>query len=95
MKPAIERVADLIGESYGVAELTPSDSADLATPVRAIMCGANGDVTVVYLNGYTQQFAVLAGDVIPPVDIPIARVKATGTTLTASQLLGVLIKANP
>lgn len=79
-----------VAPAEGVVEITPSDDDALAKSVRAIMCGDDGDVTVVYANGYEQQFAVVAGDVIPPIDIEITQVKATGTTLTADQLLGVL-----
>lgn len=83
--------AVLAAPSPGVAECTPSNSVALPLPVRAIMCAASGNVTVVYANGYTQQFAVTAGDTIPPVDAEIVQVKATGTDLTASQLLGFIL----
>lgn len=61
--------------------VTPSDSANLATPTRALYVGGAGDVVVV-MNAYQNavKFAsVPAGTILP---VRVLRVNATNTTAT-------------
>jgi len=60
--------------------VTPSDSVDLPGGVtRAVLVGAEGDVSVTYANG-SQDTVFLAAGVFHP--LSVARVRATGTTAT-------------
>jgi hypothetical protein len=63
-------------ETY--AAVTPSDSADLAQPCRALYLGAAGDVKVLSLEGETVIWKNLAAGIVHP--IRCSRIYATDTT---------------
>lgn len=67
--------------SIALADITPSDSADLPTMARLIYVGVGGDVVVIDINGVTvtHKNAPTGGYLGP---FAVARVKATGTTAT-------------
>jgi len=62
-----------------VAAVTPSDTANLSTPSRALYIGTAGDVAVIPAGQTTPVtfVGVLAGSIIP---VRVSRVLATGTT---------------
>ncbi len=60
-----------------VIEVTPSDTADLATVSRAINVAANGSVRLTTIDGAVATVNIAAGIAFP---IRAARIWATGTT---------------
>jgi hypothetical protein len=66
------------------ATITPNDSADIPNRPRAIKCLAAGTVAIRDELGTDITYTVLQGDVL---QIRAARVLATGTSLTAAQLI--------
>ncbi len=62
------------------ADVTPSDSTDLATSARSLWIGAAGDVRLTTVGGDTVTFVGCTGGSLLPVRA--ARVHATGTTAT-------------
>jgi hypothetical protein len=65
--------------------LTPSDTATLVKPTRALWVGGAGDVAAVRQDGSVGVFvAVPAGSWLP---IAVWRVNATGTTATSLMAL--------
>ncbi len=65
--------------------ITPSDTATLGQPTRALYVGTGGDVTVEMLGGQQLTFSGLQGGQFYP--LRVVKVLATGTT--ASGLVGV------
>ncbi|OLS51856.1 spike base protein, RCAP_Rcc01079 family [Rhodovulum sulfidophilum] len=61
------------------SEITPSDSANLATVPRALDCAVSGDVVIVSASGNEITITLTAG---APYPVRPVRVKATGTTAT-------------
>lgn len=62
------------------ADVTPSDSSDLAVFSRALYIGGAGNVSVVMLGGQTITFnGVPAGTLLP---FRVRQVRSTGTTAT-------------
>lgn len=70
--------------SHGEA-VTPSDTALLSTPTRALYVGQGGDVSVEMLGGETLTFRNLQGGVFYP--LRVVKVLATGTT--AADIVGL------
>lgn len=61
--------------------VTPSNDTDLPSGLtRALLVGADGDVSVVYANGQEDTVYLVAGVFHP---MSVARVKVTGTTATS------------
>ena len=60
--------------------ITPSDGTQMATHVRAIYVGGDGDIVVKMPSGDVTFTGVLAGSLIP---VQTSWVKATGTTATS------------
>ena len=65
--------------SHGEA-ITPSDTAGLSTPTRAIYIGSGGDLAVEMLGGQMLTFRSMQGGVFYP--LRVVKVFATGTTAT-------------
>lgn len=63
----------------GVQAITPSDTVDLDPPVRGLLVGVAGNVSVLLYDGTTDILPVLAGVVY---HLIIKRVLATDTTAT-------------
>lgn len=61
------------------ADVTPSNSTDLAEVPRAIACTSSGTVAVVDKNGTEVSLQLNAGDILP---IRPHRIKSTGTSAT-------------
>jgi hypothetical protein len=74
-------VAPLNRESpaVGAVAVTPSNSADLAVPARALYVGEAGDLAVHMVNGDIVTFTGMPVGFVP---ISVRRVLATGTTAT-------------
>jgi hypothetical protein len=69
---------ELLSSPYdNAAEITPSDTADLAYATRALWCGAAGNVKVTMLGGGTVTINHGVHQLLP---IRITKVWATGTT---------------
>ena len=64
--------------AYDVAEVTPSDSAQLSG-VRGLFVGGAGNVEVVAEGGGQATFAAVAGQILP---VRAVKVLSTGTTAT-------------
>jgi hypothetical protein len=64
--------------------VTPNDGADLAEPVRALLIGVAGGLSVVTLTGMTRTFPSVPVGLFP---VGVRRVRATGTT--ASSIIGI------
>ncbi len=60
-------------------EVTPSDTADLPWPARALTCLVEGDVRVTSSGGDTATLHMFAGGCLA---VQVRRVWATGTTAT-------------
>jgi hypothetical protein len=67
--------------------ITPSDSVDLTVPVRAIFANVAGTLNVITMGGTTISFTVTASQLLP---VAVSRVKATGTTVTAGNIIGLI-----
>lgn len=65
------------GPAYDWVPITPSDTADLATPIRAIRADTAGNVVVITALGTTRTMAFAAGETRT---IRATRVKSTNTT---------------
>lgn len=69
------------------AVITPSDSADLSPYAKALKCNADGDIYVLPVGNYAAgnttpvRLSVNAGEYVP---VQVARIFATGTTLTTA-----------
>ncbi len=70
-------LADGVGR--GSFAVTPNNSVDLATPIRALRVDVAGTVTFTGLDGVDDVWTCVAGDLI---QVGMTRVKATGTTAT-------------
>jgi hypothetical protein len=69
---------ELLSSPYdNAAEITPSDTADLAYATRALWCGAAGNVKVTMLGGGSVTIHHAAHQLLP---IRITKVWETGTT---------------
>ena len=79
-----DRSSGLESPGYNAAEITPSDTTDLAFTSRALFVGAPGDLRVTTAGGDTVTFANLAAGFVP---LRIRRVHASGTT--ASSIVAV------
>jgi len=79
------QAAGLSAPALGAAAITPSDSAALPEPVRAIYVGTGGALRVQMLSGEIVTFGSVLGGTIYP--LRIAQVLTTGTT--ASGLVGL------
>lgn len=64
------------GEPFSI---TPSDSVDLATPIRALIISAGGTVKITKLDGVTTDTLTLPAGQFA---IKVRRIWATGTTAT-------------
>ena len=64
--------------------ITPNDGADLAEPVRALLIGTAGALSVVTLTGTTRTFPGVPVGLFP---IGVRRVRSTGTT--ATNIIGI------
>lgn len=71
-------------ESWGV--VVPSDAADLASKPKAIHCKAAGNVAMVGADGVEVIFAFTAGQTL---NLRPTRIKATGTTVTAGNVIAL------
>lgn len=70
--------------ALNAAVVTPNDSTDLTHATRAIRVAGAGDLKVTTVGGDTVVISALAaGELLP---IRVARVWATGTTITAQIL---------
>lgn len=69
-----------VDPAYNMRPITPSDSVDQASPMRAIYVGVAGDVVVTSAFGVDVTFKNCPAGLILPVRA--SRVKATGTTAT-------------
>ena len=75
--------AELANPATGAVEVTPSDTADLATPARALYVGGAGNISLKTVgNSQTTVLftAVPAGTVLP---VRASRIMSTNTTATA------------
>jgi hypothetical protein len=69
-----------LGVGRGMALLTPSDVADLATTARSLYVTVAGDVRFKGLDGNTVTVTVPANFILP---VAVNRLFATGTTATS------------
>lgn len=80
---AIEAGLSATGFAVDLVPITPSDSADLAVPARAIRClptsGAAGTLRFTAWTGEVRNTEIAAGETLI---IYAVRVHATGTTAT-------------
>lgn len=67
----------LTAPATGIAEITPSDTEDLAQVSRGLIIGGAGEVRVRMLDGSEGTVTLAAGVGIP---LRVVRVFATGTT---------------
>ena len=68
----------------GVA-ITPSDSSNLAAPVRGIYIGVTGNVALTTLGGTSLTFVgCVAGTILP-----VCAIKVANTNTTATNLIGI------
>ena len=79
-----DRSSGLESPGYNAAEITPSDTTDLAFTSRALFVGTPGDLRVTMAGGDTVTFANLAAGFVP---LRVRRVHASGTT--ASSIVAV------
>ncbi|PWC96962.1 hypothetical protein [Azospirillum sp. TSO5] len=71
---------DLASPYIGGFAVSPSDSAVLSQPTRAVFVGGAGNLAVTYLDGSTDTLqSVTAGSILP---IRVTKVMATNTTAT-------------
>lgn len=78
--PNIAQNAHGSDPAFRAATITPSNTVDIAAPVRAIYVGGAGSVVITTVDGNDVTFAGLPAGMILPVRA--VRVKATGTTAT-------------
>lgn len=78
VKVRSERVAEL-GVPEDSFPITPSDTVDLATPIRAIRASGAGNIVVNTRSGNQRTIAILAGETRY---LKITRVLNTSTTAT-------------
>ena len=71
------------GPALGSFAITPSNTADLSTNIRAITIGTAGTLSWIGANGVTYATATLPAGTYP---LFASRIRATGTT--AAQLTG-------
>ena len=67
------------GPAIGSVAITPNNSADVVTALRAITIGGSGTVSWVGTNGVTYSTGVLPVGTYPMFAV---RIRATGTTAT-------------
>lgn len=67
------------GPAYGSVAITPNNSADLATDIRAVTIGGAGTLSWVGIDGVTYATASLPAGTYP---LLARRIRATGTTAT-------------
>ncbi len=77
---------DLSGPAIDAVAITPSDSADLASPVRGIYVGTSGDVKVTLISGNAVVLKNLVAGVAH--GLLVTRVWATGTS--AANIVGII-----
>jgi hypothetical protein len=65
--------------ALGAFAVTPSDTVDLTTPVRAVTIGGEGTVSFIAPNGTTYTTGVLP---VGTYALRASRIRATGTTAT-------------
>ncbi|MGZ2260293.1 spike base protein, RCAP_Rcc01079 family [Roseobacter sp. A03A-229] len=65
--------------AYGVQEITPSDTADLAEATLALNVASVGTVRVTTLDGTVSDVTIAPGEAFP---LRVSRVWETGTTAT-------------
>jgi hypothetical protein len=70
---------NILASATGAMAITPSDSVDLAQPVRAITIAEEGTLSFTGLNGHTYTTGTLPAGTYPVI---AKRVRATGTTAT-------------
>jgi hypothetical protein len=78
--PNIAQNAHGSDPAFRAAAITPSNTVDIAAPVRAIYVGGAGSVVITTVDGNDVTFAGLPAGMILPVRA--VRVRATGTTAT-------------
>lgn len=76
----------LDGPATHAAVVVPADGADLTNVTRALWFGVGGNVAVVTKGGEALTIPVLAGSRL---DLQVTRVKATGTTVTAGNIIAL------
>jgi hypothetical protein len=76
---------NLIIPAEKLGSITPSDSANLSAPIRALYVGVSGSVKLVDMNGNTITLVSLAAGVFHPV----RAVKVFNTDTTATGIVGV------
>lgn len=77
---------DSFGSAYAVDAITPSNSADLTRPVRAIYVGGGGDIRLVTVGDDDVVFKNVPAGLI----LPVKAKKVFATNTTATFLLGLL-----
>lgn len=76
------RVSDIAGSTdpaYRHVTISPSDSSDVDSRIRALRVMSDGNVAIMDEAGTTVTYAQFAGDIMP---IRPKRVLSTGTTAT-------------
>lgn len=81
--PYASQVGGLESPGTKSAVITPDDDNDLGTVAKVIYCEEAGDVAFITTGGTTDTWAVAANSYIR---LRVARVKATGTTVSAGTL---------
>lgn len=76
--PHIPSKLELAGSGRTVG-VTPSNTVNLARPLKGIICETAGDIAVVAPDGSVNVITAVAGQTIPCVAI---RINSTGTTST-------------
>lgn len=77
-RPDIPAIVDA-GPAWDVVPITPSDTVDLAAPIRSIRATGAGNVVVVTASGAVRTCAFAAGETR---QIRATRINSTSTTAT-------------
>ncbi len=77
------RSTEVASQARGCVAVSPSDSADLAVPAKALYIGVAGDVAVLPLNATdTSQAVTFTAHPVGYMPVQVRRVLSTGTTAT-------------
>lgn len=76
--------ASLTAPGVGGAAITPSDTADLGLPARAIYIGGGGNIKLKTVDGSILTFAgLVAGTILPVRALKVYSTDTTATSLVA------------